>query len=66
MTKPPWGELPPEAAMFQIGIGHDVPMLPDHLSLQLKDIINQCLARYIIIIIGWLLTLIISNNIALF
>ena len=48
-TKPPWGELPPEAAMFQIGIGQTVPGLPDHLPSQLKDVFNQCLSRLIFI-----------------
>ena len=45
MTKPPWGELPPEAAMFHIGLGQNVLILPDRLSLQLRDIINLCLTR---------------------
>ena len=44
-TKPPWGEFPPEAAMFQIGIGQTVPGLPDHLAAELKDLFNQCLRR---------------------
>ena len=61
LTKPPWGELPPEAAMFQIGIGQDVPMLPKRVSIQLKDIINQCLTRYriLLLIIIWLIAIII-------
>ena len=46
VTKPPWGELPPEAAMFQIGIGQSVPLLPDNLSVQLKDIFRQCISRF--------------------
>lgn len=47
-TKPPWGELPPEAAMFQIGIGQSVPGLPDHLSVELKTLFSACLSRYVI------------------
>jgi mitogen-activated protein kinase kinase kinase 19 len=50
MTKPPWGELPPEAAMFQIGIGQTVPQLPDHLSHDIKLLYNSCLSRYLLIV----------------
>lgn len=48
ITKPPWGELPPEAAMFQIGTGQSVPGLPDHLSIELKTLFSDCLSRYIV------------------
>ena len=47
-TKPPWGELPPEAAMFHIGMGHSVPGLPDHLSIELKTLFSDCLSKYVI------------------
>ncbi len=32
--------------MFQIGIGQSVPVLPDHLSVQLKDMFHQCINRF--------------------
>ena len=48
-TKPPWGEYPPEAAMFQIGIGNTVPGLPDTLPPELRDFFNLCLLRYVYI-----------------
>ena len=32
--------------MFQIGIGQSVPLLPDNLSVQLKDIFRQCISRF--------------------
>lgn len=49
ITKPPWGELSPEAAMFKIGIGQSVPGLPDHLSFELKALFSDCLSRYDVI-----------------
>lgn len=45
VTKPPWGELPPEAAMFQIGIGQSIPLLPDHLTADIKQLYTNCLSR---------------------
>ena len=35
-THPPWGDLPPEAAMFKIGVGQTIPSLPDHVNSSLK------------------------------
>ncbi len=32
--------------MFQIGIGQSVPVLPDHLSVQLKDMFHRCINRF--------------------
>lgn len=44
-TKPPWGGLVPEAAMFQIGIGKLFPALPEDVSESLNDFYRRCLTR---------------------
>lgn len=44
-THPPWGDLPPEAAMFKIGVGQNIPNLPDHISSSLKEFYHLCLIR---------------------
>lgn len=44
-THPPWGDLPPEAAMFKIGVGQTIPSLPDHISSSLKEFYHLCLIR---------------------
>lgn len=44
-THPPWGDLPPEAAMFKIGVGQTVPSLPDHINPSLKEFYHLCLIR---------------------
>ena len=44
-TKPPWGTLVPEAAMFQIGIGKSFPSLPEEVSDSLNDLYRKCLTR---------------------
>lgn len=44
-TKPPWADYPPEAAMFQIGIGRAIPPPPDHLSAKLRNFFFSCLER---------------------
>lgn len=45
LTKPPWADFPPEAAMFQIGIGKAVPPPPDHLSPTIREFFYSCLTR---------------------
>ena len=44
-TKPPWGTLVPEAAMFQIGIGKSFPSLPEEVFEPLNDFYRKCLIR---------------------
>lgn len=44
-THPPWGDLPPEAAMFRIGVGQTIPNLPDHVSSSLREFYHLCLIR---------------------
>lgn len=44
-THPPWGDLPPEAAMFKIGVGQTIPSLPDHVSPSLREFYHLCLIR---------------------
>jgi len=47
-THPPWGDLPPEAAMFQIGIGRTIPDLPEQTGSSLKEFYKLCLTRLVV------------------
>ena len=38
-------DYPPEAAMFQIGMGKPIPPLPDHLPKTLTNFFYLCLTR---------------------
>ncbi|XP_011403599.2 PREDICTED: mitogen-activated protein kinase kinase kinase 19-like [Amphimedon queenslandica] len=42
-TRPPWGDLPPEAAMFKIGLGQSLPPLPKNSSMELISLYTACL-----------------------
>ncbi|KAI6661924.1 hypothetical protein LOD99_9694 [Oopsacas minuta] len=45
--KPPWAfkDISQEAALFRIGMGYDLPQLPDTLSDGVKAFINRCLQQ---------------------
>ncbi|KAL3609894.1 hypothetical protein D5086_000914 [Populus alba] len=44
-TKPPWSQYEGVPAMFKIGNSKELPEIPDHLSNDGKDFVQQCLQR---------------------
>ncbi|TKY73834.1 Mitogen-activated protein kinase kinase kinase YODA [Spatholobus suberectus] len=44
-SKPPWSQYEGVAAIFKIGNSKDMPEIPDHLSSEAKNFIQQCLQR---------------------
>ncbi|XWS61192.1 hypothetical protein CRYUN_Cryun07bG0104700 [Craigia yunnanensis] len=44
-TKPPWSQYEGIAAMFKIGNSKELPSIPDYLSDEGKDLVQQCLQR---------------------
>ncbi|KAG1361331.1 Mitogen-activated protein kinase kinase kinase YODA [Cocos nucifera] len=44
-TKPPWSQYEGIAALFKIGNSKELPAIPDHLSVDGKDFVRQCLQR---------------------
>ncbi|CAJ1974878.1 unnamed protein product [Sphenostylis stenocarpa] len=44
-SKPPWNQYEGVAAIFKIGNSRDMPEIPDRLSSEAKNFIQQCLQR---------------------
>lgn len=45
---PPWTEVffdNPVAAIMHIGVGPSIPLIPNHISKELKKVIEGCLRR---------------------
>ena len=48
-TKPPFSDMEPMAAIYNIGTGRRAPDLPENITIPLKDFLCQCLKRLVTI-----------------